>query len=76
GLIDEIGGLLDALDEAQRMANIKDRDVDIYPKPKTGFGFDMMGSPFDLDNYLSSISSLLSSEYLYMMPYILEVKER
>ncbi len=76
GLIDEIGGLLDALDEAQRMADIKERDVDIYPKPKTGFSLGMMGSPFDLDNYLSSIRSLLSSEYLYMIPYILEVKER
>ena len=73
GLVDKVGGMLDALDEAQEMAGIKKREVVIYPKPKREFRF---GPSFGISTYLSSLKSLLSSEYLYIMPYRIEVEER
>jgi len=73
GLIDDVGGMLDALKEAQEMAKIKEREVVIYPKPKREFKFDLS---FGINTYLSSLKSLLSSEYLYIMPYRIEVDER
>ncbi len=71
GLLDEVGGLLDAIDEAQSMAGIEERAVDVYPKPRPGIGFSMGGNiPID---YLKSLMSLLSAEYLYMIPYIVDL---
>jgi len=72
-LIDDVGGMLDALKEAQKMADIKEKEVVIYPKPKREFKF---GPSFGINTYLSSLKSLLSSEYLYIMPYRIEVEER
>ncbi|MEA3432586.1 MAG: signal peptide peptidase SppA [candidate division WOR-3 bacterium] len=73
GLIDDVGGMLEALKEAQKMAKIKERKVVIYPKPKRELKF---GPSFGINTYLSSLKSLLSSEYLYIMPYRIEVDER
>lgn len=73
GLIDDVGGMLEALKEAQKMAKIKEREVVIYPKPKRELKLDL---PFGITTYLASLKSLLSSEYLYIMPYRIEVDER
>jgi len=76
GLIDDVGGMLEALKEAQKMVKIKAREVVIYPKPKREFKIDL---PFGINTYFSSFSSLkslLSSEYLYIMPYRIEIEER
>lgn len=73
GLVDEIGGMLTALKSAQEMADIEERDVVIYPKPERGFRFD---PTFGISSHLSSIKSLLSSEYLYIMPYKIDVEVR
>lgn len=72
-LIDDVGGILDALKEAQKSADIKEREVMIYPKPKRELKFDLS---FGINTYLSSLKSLLSSEYLYIMPYRIEMEER
>ncbi|MDO9575152.1 MAG: signal peptide peptidase SppA [bacterium] len=73
GLIDDVGGMLDALKEAQKIAKIKEREVVIYPRPKRELKF---GLSFGISTYLSSLKSLLSSEYLYIMPYRIEIEER
>ncbi len=67
GLVDKIGGLDDAIREAVKLAGIKgDYKLVVYPQKKMG----LPKSGIGINEYMN----LLTSPYLYMMPYWMEVK--
>ncbi|MBM3314026.1 S49 family peptidase, partial [candidate division WOR-3 bacterium] len=42
GIVDELGGFLDALEYAKQAAKLRDCDLVFYPKPKPGLGADFL----------------------------------
>ncbi len=69
GLIDEIGGILKAIEIAAEKAGIKDAAVVLYPERTDGFDINM-GMGMNL-----KMLELLSEHYLYIMPYTLEISD-
>ncbi len=71
-LVDKIGGLMDAIDEARNMAKLPEKcKVEIYPKPKPAFDLEkaMEGTLIDLGD----LPSWLDENILYFMPYRIEI---
>ena len=76
GLVDEVGGLMDALEEARRMADLpEDVQVVIYPRPKPMFEW-KDGFETSLTIGWQMLPSWLSENLLYLMPYQIEVPIR
>ncbi|NLI97477.1 signal peptide peptidase SppA [bacterium] len=72
GLVDKVGGLMDALAEARKMAKLPENcKVAVYPKPKPMFDLEkaMDGALIDLGD----LPSWLDENILYLMPYRIEV---
>ncbi len=66
GLVDRIGGLSDAIKEAVKLAGIRgDYEVKMYPGWKFSLTLPGMG--------VNSYMKLLTSPYLYILPYALEI---
>ena len=76
GLVDEVGGLMDALEEARRMAGLpEDCKVVIYPKPEPMIDIEEVLDETSILN-LKILPSWLSENLLYLMPYQIEVPIR
>ncbi|MCK4231852.1 signal peptide peptidase SppA, partial [candidate division WOR-3 bacterium] len=76
GLADEVGGLMDALEEARRMAGLpEDCNVVIYPKPEPMIDIEEVLDETSILN-LKMLPSWLSENLLYLMPYQIEVPIR
>jgi len=76
GLVDEVGGLMDALEEARRMADLpEDVQVVIYPRPKPMFEW-KDGFETSLTIGWQMLPSWLSENLLHLMPYQIEVPVR
>jgi len=76
GLVDEVGGLMDALEEARRMAGLpEDCKVVIYPKPEPMIDIEEVLDETSILN-LKMLPSWLSENLLYLMPYQIEVPIR
>ena len=69
GLIDEIGGILEAIELAKKEAGIEEAEVVLSPPKTQGFNIGM-GMGINL-----KILDLLSEHYLYIMPYTLEISD-
>ena len=68
GLVDEIGGLLKAIEIAKKEAGIKEAEVVLFPKP---------GREITLKiGEASLLEKLLSSPFLYLLPFYPEVRDR
>lgn len=73
GLADEVGGLMDALDEARRMAGLpEDVQVVIYPKPEPMIDIEEVLDETSILN-LKMLPSWLFENLLYIVPYKIEV---
>jgi len=73
GLVDEVGGIMDAVDEARKMAELdSDCAVVFYPKPKAAFDLKEGFGVTDILN-LDMLPSWLSENMLYIVPYQIEV---
>lgn len=73
GLADEVGGIMDAVEEARRRAELPDdAPVAIYPKPKPMFDLE---EEFGFSTLLSvdNLPSWLFENLLYIVPYQIEV---
>ena len=68
GLVDANGGILDAIEEAKKLAGIKKYRVQIYGK-QGGFFSNRNGA-----SALSDMLDLINSPYLYLMPENIEVR--
>ncbi len=76
GLVDEVGGLMDALEEARRMVGLpEDCKVVIYPKPEPMIDIEEVLDETSILN-LKILPSWLSENLLYLMPYQIEVPIR
>ncbi|MBN2378955.1 signal peptide peptidase SppA [candidate division WOR-3 bacterium] len=72
GLVDEVGGVMDAVHEARKLADLdEDCKVVIYPKAEAAFDLD---EGFGV-NLLSAdqLPSWINENMLYLMPYEIEV---
>ncbi|MCP4632648.1 MAG: signal peptide peptidase SppA, partial [candidate division Zixibacteria bacterium] len=80
GLVDQLGGLSDAINEAKMMMNIEgDCDILIYPKYNFFFSpNDLIKSDFTIAVEALGLSSLPeaipSTGYHYIMPYRIDIK--
>jgi protease-4 len=71
GIVDEVGGLMDAINLAKEEAGIKEEvDVVLYPFPKLS----IPGISTYIDLY--PIKSLMEENFLYLMPEVIEIKDR
>jgi len=75
GLIDKIGGLKDAIQEAKQLAKLTDFSIVIYPKSQNGFG-DMVSEnsrPIEMPGELTKLllwARIAQKEHLLLvMPY-------
>ena len=76
GLADEVGGIMDALEEARRMAGLpEDCKVVIYPEPEPMIDIEKVLDETSILN-LKMLPSWLSENLLYLMPYQIEVPIR
>jgi protease-4 len=76
GLADEVGGLMDALEEARKMAGLpEDCRVIIYPEPEPMIDIEEVLDETSILN-LKMLPSWLSENLLYLMPYQIEVPIR
>jgi len=76
GLADEVGGLMDALEEARKMADLpEDVQVVIYPRPEPMIDIEEVLGETSILN-LKMLPSWLSENLLYLMPYQIEVPIR
>ena len=64
GLVDTIGGLMDAIDYARKIAGIEGGEVVFYPKPGISRLLSLLGKEDDF----ALTKTLLTEPYLYLMP--------
>jgi protease-4 len=75
GLVDEVGGLLDAIDAAKELAGLKDKEVSIavYPAPENRFQLQFgINLPFGFNIEDYELLKMLKEPKLYLMDYGVE----
>ncbi len=75
GLVDEIGGIMDAVDEARKMAELgADCKVEFYPEPTPLIDVKNEPEASILETVsLKNLPSWLQEHMLYMLPYQIEI---
>lgn len=68
GLVDEIGGVLKAIELAKKEAGLKEAEVVIFPRPGKEITLKIGGVSF--------LEKLLSSPFLYLLPFYPQVRDR
>lgn len=74
GLVDNIGGIMDAVEEARKMADLgPECGVLIYPKPKAAFDLD---EDLEITEVISldMLPSWIEENFLFMVPFQIEMK--
>jgi protease-4 len=76
GLVDRLGGLPDAIQEAQKMAKLKEFSLAVYPSSRTGNLTDMLSEdsgglelPNDVRRFLAVANLAKKEPVLLLMPY-------